>query len=158
MNKDKSAVQFDDAFINQGIKTQRFTDASVPLGFQLYGDPNFIGGSGGTSGMNTQWWNFAPRLGFAWDINGDGKTSLRASAGTFYDYPSTFLIQGLTTAGPFAPTIRVNNVNFDNPWARLRVAIHSRQPDRTLTKTLANFSTLLISIRTRRTFRFTSGI
>jgi Carboxypeptidase regulatory-like domain/TonB dependent receptor len=117
MNKDKSAVQFDEAFITQGIKTQRFTDSSVPVGFQLYGDPNFIGGSGSTSGMNTQWWNFSPRFGFAWDINGDGKTSLRASAGTFYDYPSTFLIQGLTTAGPFAPTIRVNNVNFDNPWA-----------------------------------------
>jgi len=33
--------------------------------------------------MNTQWWNFSPRFGFAWDINGDGKTSLRASAGTF---------------------------------------------------------------------------
>ena len=66
--------------------------------------------------MNTQWLNFSPRLGFAWDVNGDGRTSIRASAGTFYDYPSTFLIQGLTTAGPFAPTIRVNNVNFDNPW------------------------------------------
>src|SRR5215471_15462298 len=117
MNKDKSAVQFDEAFIKQGIKTQRFTDSTVPTGFQLWGDPNFIGGSGGTAGMKTQWLNFAPRFGFAWDINGDGKTSLRASAGTFYDYPSTFLIQGLTTAGPFAPTIRSNNVNFDNPWA-----------------------------------------
>src|SRR5262245_7286011 len=117
MNRDKSAVQFDEVFINQGIKTQRFTDATVPTGFQLFGDPNFTGGTGGTAGMKTQWWNFSPRVGFAWDVNGDGKTSLRASAGTFYDYPSTFLIQGLTTAGPYAPTIRVNNVNFDNPWA-----------------------------------------
>src|SRR5947199_8244 len=100
MNKDKSAVQFDEAFIIQGIKTQRFRDASIPLGFQLYGYPNFIGGSGATAGMYTQWLHFSPRVGFAWDVNGDGKTSLRASAGTFYDYPSTFLIQGLTTAGP----------------------------------------------------------
>jgi hypothetical protein len=29
----------------------------------------------------------APRAGFAWDINGDGKMALRASAGTFYNYP-----------------------------------------------------------------------
>ena len=27
--------------------------------------------------------NFGPRVGFAWDINGDGKQALRASGGTF---------------------------------------------------------------------------
>jgi hypothetical protein len=29
----------------------------------------------------------APRIGFAWDLTGDGKTALRASAGVFYNYP-----------------------------------------------------------------------
>jgi hypothetical protein len=31
--------------------------------------------------------NWAPRLGVAWDIKGDGKTVVRAAAGLFYDHP-----------------------------------------------------------------------
>ncbi|HJZ82950.1 MAG TPA: TonB-dependent receptor [Pyrinomonadaceae bacterium] len=31
--------------------------------------------------------NFAPRVGIAWDVNGDQKTVIRAAAGIFYDHP-----------------------------------------------------------------------
>jgi hypothetical protein len=31
--------------------------------------------------------NFAPRLGAAWDVMGDGKTVIRAAAGLYYDHP-----------------------------------------------------------------------
>ncbi len=31
--------------------------------------------------------NFAPRVGVAWDLKGDGSTVLRAAAGIFYDHP-----------------------------------------------------------------------
>ena len=47
----------------------------------------------GNPGMRPgEYWNYAPlvaapRGGFAWDINGDGKQALRASAGIFYAIP-----------------------------------------------------------------------
>ncbi|HVB99999.1 MAG TPA: TonB-dependent receptor [Candidatus Dormibacteraeota bacterium] len=43
------------------------------------------GGSQGSTVYNRQKANFAPRLGLAWDIFGNGKTVLRAGGGMYYD-------------------------------------------------------------------------
>ena len=51
--------------------------------------------------MHKRYWNFAPRLGFAWDVNGDGRTSVRASGGTFYDRPTAIYFRNLTTVPPW---------------------------------------------------------
>ena len=42
----------------------------------------------------------APRVGFAWDINGDGKQALRASAGVFYAIPSRGAWEGFVGDPP----------------------------------------------------------
>ena len=55
-----------------GIRSTVFTKA--PVGFFYPGDPGYPG----KSGRKANWAIFAPRLGFAWDVSGDGRTSVRA--------------------------------------------------------------------------------
>jgi hypothetical protein len=65
------------------VRSQQYVNA--PAGFIYPGDPGF---PGGLRGINTQWTNFSPRIGFGWDVAGDGRTAVRASYGLTYDFPN----------------------------------------------------------------------
>jgi hypothetical protein len=112
VNLDGTSVHFDENALKNGIKSTRFDNS--PPGVFFDGDPGFPSGTG----MHTHWTNFAPRLGLAWDVTGDGKTSLRASGGMFYDFPNTHYMVSLSSSAPFNPrSTLTGNVNFDNPWS-----------------------------------------
>jgi hypothetical protein len=94
-----------------GIRSTVFKNA--PLGFYYPGDPGYPG----RRGRSYNWGVFAPRFGLAWDVNGDGRTSVRASTGIGYDYPNIQIHLWTSISPPWGLDIVVNDAKFDNPWA-----------------------------------------
>lgn len=56
--------------------------------------------------------NFAPRIGFAWDIFGDSKTAVRGGFGTFYDQILNEFINFTPNNPPFFGLLQVDNPPF----------------------------------------------
>ncbi len=62
--------------------------------------------------------NFAPRIGFALDVRGDGKTALRGGYGIAYDSMLFGIFeQNIFTNVPFVQSITLTNAPFGNPAA-----------------------------------------
>ena len=88
---------------------------TAPPGFTFPGDPGF---PGGTSGINSHWNNFDPRIGIAWDPKGDGKTAIRLGGGILRDYLANGrLMVNAESVAPFLPLVIVTGVSLDNPFA-----------------------------------------
>jgi hypothetical protein len=62
--------------------------------------------------------NVSPRLGFAWDVRGNGKTAVRGAAARLYDLGNlaTPLVQAVAGTPPFSSLSRVNNAPFTVPF------------------------------------------
>ena len=86
---------------------------NAPPGFTYPGDPDF----NGKSGIQSNYKNFDPRVGLAWDPAGDGKTAIRVGGGIAHDFIEQDLHLNTSSVSPFRLTVIQTGINLDNPWA-----------------------------------------
>ena len=107
----------------------------APPGFTYPGDPGFAG----KSGVNSRYNIFDPRVGFAGDVGGDGRTSVRgraASPATSSDGPAPEHVVGGRPPSHGAPAAVVR------PRGRLRLTVPVNTPQQSCVCSVRLFSRL----------------
>ena len=93
-----------------GLQSQRFPNA--PTGYLFAGDNGCPAG-----GSKSSWLNLGPRFGFAYNLGGNGHTTLRGGYGIFYQPPFVEAYNNMVDSAPFSPQVFRYGVNFSNPYA-----------------------------------------
>ncbi len=105
------AGQNDTGTFVPNVQSVRFPNA--PLGLLSSGDPGIPDGI-----LHTPWDTFAPRFGFAYDVFGDGKTSVRGAYGIFDAATDQGTSSDLLVQQPFSRTITISKTpNLVTPYA-----------------------------------------
>jgi len=106
-----AAYNFDMNRFLQGTKSTVYTGA--PAGLYYPGDAGFPD----TSGLYTQWGDFSEHVGLAWDVTGNGRTSVRASFAKTHDFVNADWREDASGAPPWGERISLTGLNLQNPWS-----------------------------------------
>ena len=114
--RDHAPISFSLDNFRNNVRSTIFNNA--PAGPLFHGDPGF---GAGKTGLNTQWGNFSPRVGIAWDVTGDGRMSIRSSYSLGYDFQSGEYHQPTVQNSPFGQgTLLEDPVGgMDDPYRSL---------------------------------------
>jgi hypothetical protein len=116
-NKYGEASDFSFVGFLDGAKSHTYPNA--PPGVTFPGDTGFHG----KSDTNNHIWDFSPRVGFVWDPKGDGRQTIRAGYGVFYDTSILWNTMHIVLNPPwgetlsFTPATVAEGGGLANPWA-----------------------------------------
>jgi hypothetical protein len=97
-----------------GQQSTRYPNA--PVGYIYGGDDGCPDG-----GSDSHWGQFAPRIGFAYNVGGHGKTTIRGGIGLSYQPPFLEAFNQMNATAPYSPQVNLvrsqhKSMTFDDPY------------------------------------------
>jgi hypothetical protein len=116
--------EFNQPIYDAGLRYQTFRPGQADTVFQYTGDPAMFplglvipGDKGVPKGLTSSYYHaFAPRIGMAWDPFKDGKTTIRAGWGLFYNPIEQLVLEQFQGEPPFGGSSLISEGLFATPF------------------------------------------